>query len=458
MKTSSIILLFLNSLEFCSGMHQEDTKEELYNVIEQKYFNGEYLELSELYKQESTHKEIKEGYLSYPELSLIGMLVSDDQEIRDKYFLTALESDSNSHENKLLEKVIKDVKRELFIHDIMKSIRKDHLNEYYKSTIKSDIDYYDVIKLIIDKECDSYKEKNIELVFAMFHLDCFLDEIKDPSYNGFYFKIIDEKPYFMAFFNCCSQYNSGLFQEIEDKNPELILLYKRSCIKFTPFNLIYIMQIDTYVQEINNNAEKIQKILSFSFDNHRTFDFNNIDNSIKNGEHNDNLLQYFRISVRLGNFSFINNDLLKESDYAILRKLLKNECKNQKNFFYFKKGLELILISKNKKDDYFEPYFKYYLDFIEDEKMKNEYKNVILDKITECFNSYNLKGFQNLVKLLAGYVDDSYNEIFSNIKLSLNQNYVIDRFSKKDFANISNMIIIFNNTIKTIEENCSKEI
>ena len=89
--------------------------------------------------------------------------------------------------------------------------------------------------------------------------------------------------------------------------------------------------------------------------------------------------------------------------------------------------------------------------------MKNDYKNIILDQITYYINTQNLEGLNIIVKLLAGNLNDSYNDFFSNIEIK-SHNYVIDGFNNKDFKNISNMIIVCNNTIKIIKKNCSEQI
>ena len=89
-------------------------------------------------------------------------------------------------------------------------------------------------------------------------------------------------------------------------------------------------------------------------------------------------------------------------------------------------------------------------------EQRNEYRNVIFDR-TKDFK--NLDGFKVIAKLSGGYVNDSYDKIYSKIENSSCEykNFVIDRFNNLDYENFSNMMIVCNNTMKIIEENCSKE-
>ena len=139
-----------------------------------------------------------------------------------------------------------------------------------------------------------------------------------------------------------------------------------------------------------------------------------------------------------------------------MRKLLKQLLKDNTNFVYFKKGLKLTLFNSDRRTQRFscsEPYFKYYLN-IKDEKNRSEYRNAINNRIHALINTQDLDGLKTIAYLFGGYVDESYNEIFSNIedRSQRFKDYVINKFNCSDFKNISTMIIVCNSTVKIIED------
>ena len=192
------LLYAINEQEFIDKEHSE-LYTILYDNIKKKFINKEYLQLAELYSEENTYKIIKEKHLNHPELSLIGMLVCDDQEYHEKYFLATMESNKNLNlENKFHKNLVDTIKRELIDHDIKKFIRNELLDESFHKNAQNYLDFTCVLEPILSK-FDDYKDKNIELIFAILHFDCFLNEVKDPSNNEFYIKLLEEKSYFFSF-------------------------------------------------------------------------------------------------------------------------------------------------------------------------------------------------------------------------------------------------------------------
>ena len=152
MKVSRIFSYFQHSLDFCNRLYENVIKRPLntnseddfiddeyseidklyqqnggsfYFNIKDKFVNGDYVRLANLYNKESTYKTIKENYSEFPELSLIGLLVCDGSEYRNKYFLTSMESNKKLNlENHFHKKLIEDIKKELFNHNIIKHINK----------------------------------------------------------------------------------------------------------------------------------------------------------------------------------------------------------------------------------------------------------------------------------------------------------------------------------------------
>ena len=243
----------------------------------------------------------------------------------------------------------------------------------------------------------------------------------------------------------------------EATNSDFILLYKNTSTQFTSFNRWLSKYSRSRISVLKKTSKAVSSFPIFEDLEEKISNPSDIENIIKNGEYNSNIAEHFEITVRLGNFSLIKKEMFN-SKYCLVKRMLRKSWKDPKNFIYFKRGLKLALISKDKINRYdsFESYFKYYTD-IEDEKLKKEFKDIIINQITEYIYSEDLDVLKIIAKLSANYLDDSYNDIFSNIKDNLNQSFVLDRFNSLDFENISNMIIICNNTMEIIEENCSEQ-
>ena len=87
-------------------------------------------------------------------------------------------------------------------------------------------------------------------------------------------------------------------------------------------------------------------------------------------------------------------------------------------------------------------------------KKRREYRNVIFDRIHHFIDTQNLEGLKTIVYLSGGYVDESYDEIFSNIEDNSYeyQKFVGSNFYRLNFKKISNLVIVCNSTLRIIEE------
>ena len=281
-----------------------------YFSIRDKFINDQYLELSEPYSQETTYTTIKNKHLEYPELSLIGMLFCDKEEYHEKYFLNTMESNKNLEiGNPFHKKLIDDIKGELFDHKIKKTLRRHLLQQSSDMFSYRDNFTMQAIELLVN-QTGEYKKKNIELIFAMFHFECFSEEIKDPKNNELYFKLLEDKNYLTAFFNYIRK-NKFLIETIEHKNPDFLLMYKTNLVVLTPFNLVN--SLEEYAHEVNKNAERIKQISSYYFEEcsikDHIVDLDSTKGYMRKGRYNKDLVQNFKISVRLGDLSLVNDQL-----------------------------------------------------------------------------------------------------------------------------------------------------